>query len=183
MKESPEDLKYKDRTRDEKRNRVKISRGRVERVRGGHGAAWRMITMVLRGWHCAIHSALVPKRAWRQGGITEQRGGETDSRRKERDRPAANSPNEMFPATDERCIEKLKLFGDPLAFSEPCEYGYPEGTLKCKQTDVKFLNEHLLLFQNNIRHYSIHALLMVPSWKRKGNNKRVVCSSNTCPRC
>lgn len=67
-----------------------------------------MNTVVLRGWHCAIHSAPVPKRAWRQGGITAERGGETDSRRKERDRPAANSPNEMFPAADERCVQKLR---------------------------------------------------------------------------
>lgn len=55
-----------------------------------------MNTVVLRGWHGAIHSAPVPKRACRQGGITEERGGETDNERKERHHPAANSPNESI---------------------------------------------------------------------------------------
>lgn len=86
----------------------------------GHDAEWRMNTMVLRGWHNAIHSAPVPKRACRQGGITEERGGEIDNERKERHHPPANSPNEMFLS-----IKKLELFEDLSASSSAwqlCEY-------------------------------------------------------------
>lgn len=74
-----------------------------------HDAKWRMNTVVLRGWHGAIHSAPVPKRACRQGGITEERGGETDNKRKERHHPAANSPNEMFPSIGFKSWSSLKI--------------------------------------------------------------------------
>lgn len=84
-----------------------------------------MNTVVLRGWHCAIHSAPVPKRAWRQGGITAERGGETDSRRKEKDRPAANSPNEMFPATDERRTQKLRFHPSERGYARPANKPVP----------------------------------------------------------